>query len=133
MKLRLVRTELTPDYTTGALYVDGAFECYTLEDTVREPGVKVHGQTAIPAGTYKVIINMSARFKRLLPLLLNVPGFEGVRIHPGNSAANTEGCVLVGRKKSPGWLGESVLAFEPLFARLQAAARKGEDIELEIS
>jgi hypothetical protein len=130
MKLRLVRTDLAPGYTVGALYIDGAFNCFTLEDTVRAPGVKVFGQTAILAGTYKVIINMSARFKRLLPLLLDVPGFDGVRIHPGNSATDTEGCILVGRKKSPGWLGESVLAFDPLFARMQAAK---DPITLEIT
>ena len=86
MHLVLKRQPSTSKSTSGALSIDGKFECFTLEDVVRAK--KSAGQTAIPAGTYKVIINQSNRFKRLLPLLLNVPGFEGVRIHTGNYAGN---------------------------------------------
>src|SRR6478736_9414023 len=98
MKLTLRREPSTTKSTPGKLYVDSIFECYTLEDVVRP--AKIYGQTAIPAGTYKVIINMSNRFKRLLPLLLNVPDYEGVRIHPGNTDKDTDGCILPGVTRS---------------------------------
>lgn len=120
MKITLKRKSLTAECTIGALYIDGVFECYTLEDTVRE--VKIAGVTAIPKGIYRVIINISNRFKRLLPLLLDVPGFEGVRIHPGNTAKDTEGCILVGTSELNGSsIGSSRVAFDALFAKMQAA------------
>ena len=77
------------------MYLDGRFGVLHLEDVVRQ-GEKVPGQTAIPEGIYTVQITFSNRFKRDLPLLLNVPNFEGIRIHPGNTDADTEGCILVG-------------------------------------
>ena len=119
----------------GELSIDGLFECYTLEDKEREiPGIavsvwKVPGETAIPLGGYEVQITMSARFKRLLPLLINVPGFEGVRIHPGNTEADTHGCVLVGEAlvfgpdNRPESISLSRKAFDKLFAKMQAAER----------
>lgn len=131
MKLTLNRGACSAKSTPGMLLVDGAKECFTLEDVVRD--VKIAGCTAIPAGEYRVIINMSNRFKRLLPLLLDVPGFEGVRIHPGNTDADTEGCILVGDAPSADFLGASRVAFERLFAKMQAAAAAGESITLEIS
>lgn len=85
MKIEVIRHTFTGRSTIGSLYIDKKFECYTLEDVVRT-GPKVHGQTAIPEGTYEVQITFSPRFKRDLPLLLNVPNFEGVRIHTGNYA-----------------------------------------------
>jgi hypothetical protein len=121
MELRLERTDQAADSTMGELSVDGQFECYTLEDTVRP--VKIKGKTAIPAGRYQVIINQSQRFGRRLPLLLDVPDFEGVRIHPGNTAADTEGCILVGDTKSEGFVVQSKAAFERLFDKLETAAR----------
>lgn len=81
--------------TIGRLFVDGVDTCWTLEDPVRPAGVKIYGVTAIPAGRYQVIVNVSNRFKREMCLLLNVPGFEGIRIHGGNTAANTLGCLIV--------------------------------------
>jgi len=119
MKLLLKRTTRTNKSTIGELFIDGKFECYTLEDVERE--VKVYGKTAIPKGTYKVIINPSNRFKRLLPLLLKVPNFEGVRIHPGNTAENTEGCILLGQTKSVDFIGKSKLAFDKFFDKLHKA------------
>jgi hypothetical protein len=113
---RLHRTETS---TIGELLVDGVFECFTLEDTERE--VKIKGETAIKEGKYKVIINKSNRFKRLLPLLLNVPEFEGVRIHSGNTNHDTEGCILVGQTKSKNFIGKSRKAFDALFKKMQAA------------
>lgn len=126
MQLRLKRQPSTSKSTSGALSIDGKFECFTLEDVVRDK--KIPGETAIPAGTYKVIINQSNRFKRLLPLLLDVPGFEGVRIHPGNTAADTEGCILVGDIRSTDTVSKSVIAFNRLFAKMLAA----KDITLTI-
>lgn len=105
--------------TSGELSIDGKFECYTLEDCVRP--VKIKGLTAIPAGRYRVIINYSQRFKRRLPLLLNVPQFEGVCLHSGNDAGDTGGCILVGRTKGKDFVGESRRALDQLFARLSAA------------
>ena len=96
MELTLKRDILADGYTLGLLSVDGKHYCYTVEDMVRE-GVKIPGKTAIPYGRYKVIVNMSNRFKKLMPLLIDVPGFEGVRIHSGNTAEDTEGCIIVGR------------------------------------
>jgi Family of unknown function (DUF5675) len=139
MKLKLVRTNLSDVCTIGALYLDNAFECFTLEDKVREvkgqpvDAWKVKALTAIPRGTYPVSITMSNRFKRLLPLVANVPGFEGIRIHPGNTSADTEGCILVGQGKAANSITNSVKAFDPLFAKLQAAIKRGESISLEVS
>lgn len=96
MELTLKRDILADGYTLGLLSVDGKPYCYTVEDKVRE-GVKIPGKTAIPYGRYKVIVNMSNRFKKLMPLLIDVPGFEGVRIHSGNTAEDTEGCIIVGK------------------------------------
>lgn len=133
MKLTLKRNPSNSACTIGRLFVDGSLECVTLEDIVREH--KIPGETAIPAGRYKVIINMSNRFKTLLPLLLEVPGFEGVRIHPGNEAKNTEGCILVGSAVSSD--GKAILksriAFDALFAKMRAAVSRGEAITLEIA
>ena len=95
MLIEVKRFEFKDTYTVGKMYIDNIYECYTLEDVVRK-GAKVNGQTAIPTGTYNVIINHSNRFNRDLPLLENVPNFTGVRIHAGNTSAHTEGCILVG-------------------------------------
>lgn len=132
MILLLKRTNKGPECTIGEMYVDGRFECYTLEDVVRADGVKISGETAIPTGEYTVDLTMSPRFKRVLPLLLNVQGFVGVRIHPGNTADDTEGCVLVGRTKGDARIGESRLAFDALFAKLSAARKAGRVIRLTI-
>ena len=132
MILTLARRWLTEQSTIGELSVDGQYECMLLEDPVRR-GPKVAGATAIPVGRYRVIITESSRFKRRLPLLVDVPGFEGVRIHLGNSAKDTDGCLLPGRTHGPDWVGESRLAFDALFAKLEAAVARGEDIFIEVT
>ena len=121
MKLTLERISKTSECTIGELYVDGKFECYTLEDVVRDNGVKIDGQTAIPAGTYRVQITFSNRFQKLLPELLNVPNYTGVRIHTGNTSKDTEGCILVGKARLTNSIVESRLAFDHLFPQLKAA------------
>jgi hypothetical protein len=119
MDLALKRTDFTDESTIGELSIGGEFECFTLEDMVRP--VKIKGFTAIPAGSYEVVISFSARFKCPLPLLLNVPNFDGIRIHPGNTARDTEGCILVGREKGKNSIANSKVAFEKLFGILSRA------------
>lgn len=131
MKLTLNRSKPSAKSMIGSIYIDGVFECYCLEDIPRL--VKVAGKTAIPTGTYKVIINMSNRFKVLMPLLLNVPNFEGVRMHTGNTDVDTDGCILVGQTQAKDFIGQSKLAYKKLFDKMQKAIAAGEVIILTIS
>ena len=120
MILTLKRGASAPNSTPGQLFIDGVFECYTLEDVVRPK--KIAGKTAISTGTYKITIDMSNRFKRLLPLVNNVPEFVGVRIHPGNTHEDTEGCILVGTGvRGSDFISSSKVAFDKLFKKLQEA------------
>lgn len=142
MKMILTRQPSTDGATIGHLVVDGEWECFTIEDVVRAPPEKIYGQTAIPAGLYRVIVNRSERFSRqagrdvFLPLLVDVPGFEGVRIHTGNLATQTEGCILpglaVGKIEGKPAVLQSRLAFDALFAKIQRADAAGERIEIEV-
>lgn len=129
MNLKLVRRTLTEQSTIGTLSINGVFECFTLEDRVRP--VKIHGATAIPAGIYEVAITFSDRFQKPLPLLLNVPNFSGIRIHPGNTAADTEGCILVGTTERKDFIGNSRVAFKALFTKLEAALKR-EKVFIEV-
>jgi hypothetical protein len=104
------------------LTIDGVHQCFTLEDKVRPE--KIFGLTAIPAGRYEVVVNESAHFHKLLPELVEVPNFEGVRIHSGNKAADTEGCILVGTTKGPNVVNNSHVAFDALFPKIQAAVAR---------
>jgi hypothetical protein len=131
MELKLVRNTFTDESTIGDLYIGEKWECYTLEDKVRPK--KIKGETAIPAGRYKVVITYSNRFKRNLPLLLNVPGFEGVRFHAGNTKKDTHGCPLVGRTKSKDFIGESRAAFAQLYKKIEAALNRKEEVWVTIS
>jgi hypothetical protein len=135
MNLVLTRNQTTTGTTIGTLTKDGVFLCYTLEDTIRKTGEKVYAETAIPAGTYPVTITMSARFKKLLPLLGNVAGFAGVRIHSGNTKKDTEGCILVGTaiaadKQS---ILNSRVAFNSVFKLINDALASGEKVTLTIT
>lgn len=138
MNLLLQRQPSADGATIGELSIDGVHECWTCEDVVRPPGVKVPGQTAIPAGRYRVIVNRSERFSRLaghdvfLPLLLDVPGFEGVRMHTGNRPEDTEGCILPGAVRGTNNVGQSRMAFEPLFAKIVAATQDGGECWIEV-
>ena len=133
MILTLHRKYLKSDCTIGELYVDGLFECFTLEDKVREPGLKIPGRTAIPYGRYEVILSESPRFKKIMPLLLNVPDFEGIRIHPGNTDEDTEGCILVGKAKGDTAIYSSRIAYDNLMIKLNNAFKIGNKIIMEVT
>lgn len=134
MKLRVERLWRKATYTVGRLYVDGKLYCNTLEDVVRDltKEAKVPGKTAIPAGTYKVIYNWSPKFGRNLPRLLNVPHFDGILIHPGNTADDSAGCILVGKNTEVGRLTESRYTSDKLNVLIEDAQRHGEEITIEI-
>lgn len=117
MKLTLKRNFKGADYTIGKLYIDGHYFCDTLEDTVRPVGKKIAGKTAIPAGDYKVVKSYSPRFKKILPEILDVPGFAGVRIHAGNTAKDTDGCLLLGLNKTKGAVLDSQTTMAYFMAR----------------
>jgi hypothetical protein len=139
MELTLQREPSTEESTPGKLFINGEFECFTLEDMVRElPGVrvaawKVVSQTAIPTGTYNVAIDMSQRFGREMPHILDVEDFDGVRIHSGNTSADTEGCILIGQARNgPDEVINSRPAFNAFFPKLQAAISNGERVTITI-
>ena len=136
MNLTLVRHTFSSVSTIGDLFIDGQYFCKTLEDTDRKlecDGEKVYGQTAIPRGSFDVVIDWSARFKRELPHVLDVPGFSGIRIHPGNKSADTEGCILVGKDVvNDDFISDSRFTFTRLMAWLDGAYERGERIVLEV-
>jgi hypothetical protein len=128
MNLKLKRFEYSSTYTIGRLYCDNDYLCYVLEDRVREvegrpvTEWKVQNETAIPKGTYRVVIDYSNHFGKELPHILDVPGFTGVRIHSGNSSKDTEGCLLVGTGwAGTDWISGSKEAFDSLFPKLKSA------------
>jgi len=125
--MRLHRFHNGPGYSVGRLHLDNAFQCYILEDEVREVDSrpckewKVPGKTAIPRGVYEVILDMSSRFQRILPRLLDVPCFTGIRIHPGNTKEDTDGCLLPGDWSGGAAVLNSRVEFNKLFLKLQVA------------
>lgn len=142
MKLRLERKYKKAKYTIGNLYVNGKFFCNTIEDKDRGltsmmseeeiKEIKVKGETAIPMGIYNIIITYSPKYKKPMPLLLGVKGFEGIRIHSGNTEKDTEGCLIVGENKEVGKVINSRYTYNKLFNKLQKAIDKGETIRIEI-
>lgn len=135
MELKLNRIFLGSSATIGELWVNDTHLCDTLEDRVRPEGEKVYGKTAIPEGTYEVKLTYSPRFKKILPEILNVPNFSGIRIHTGNSSKDTEGCILVGTwdSEKEDWIGDSRIAFNELMSLLQKAADNKEKITITIN
>lgn len=134
MEIKLMRESYTSEATCGRMFIDGKYFCDTLEDAVRNLNVeaKIPGKTAIPAGSYRVIVNRSRRFKRELPLLLDVPYFTGIRIHRGNTVTDTSGCILVGEKKGQGMVVNSTPYETHLTDLCKAALVRGEKILLVI-
>ena len=134
MELTLNRIFLGSSATIGELYVDREHIADTLEDRVRPEGEKVYGKTAIPEGTYEVKLTYSPRFKKILPEILNVPNFSGIRIHTGNSSKDTEGCILVGTwdGEKEDWVGNSRIAFDELMALLEKATNNKEKVTITV-
>ena len=128
MKLVLRRIAKRDTYTIGRLYADGKYFCDTLEDTDRNltsemdeeyiKQQKVYGKTAIPSGVYQVEITYSPKFKKQMPLVKDVKGFQGIRIHSGNTDEDTEGCILVGKNTKVGMVTDSRKTYYALFSRL---------------
>lgn len=143
MKLELKRKALMDAYTVGDLFINDVFFCNVLEDKVRDFNkdgdlndsgeTKVYGETAIPYGIYTIDLTYSNRFKKILPLIENVKGFEGIRIHPGNTAVDTHGCLLVGNNTEKGKVTDSRKVFEKLMIRLVDAHEMKETITIKIS
>lgn len=141
MNLTLKRLNLTPNYTEGELYVNGVYFCKTLEDTNRDLNKngqfdnnekKVYGETCIPYGKYKVILSYSPKFKRELPEILEVPDFQGIRIHRGNKISDTLGCVLCGEKVKNGYLSNSTPYEIKLVELFKQAKLRNEESSIEI-
>jgi len=134
MELELTRSAKTSKSTIGELTINGVFECFILEDKDRGLRkdmpiselivMKIKTRTAIPTGRYEIVVSFSDKFQKMLPLLLDVPAFAGIRIHPGNTDANTEGCLLPGKTKSPDMIGSSRVAFTALFDKIKAALQR---------
>ena len=152
MELLLKRIALRPTYTIGRLYIDGQYCCDTLEDPVRDLNKngeidngekKIYGETAIPYGTYEITMNVqSPKFSRkaaydwcegYLPRLLNVPNFDGILIHPLNTAKESLGCIGVGQNTQVGRITNSMWTFRnKVYPLLKEASDRNEKITIEI-
>lgn len=138
MNLLVQRTNKSTLSTEGKLFVDNVFQCYTLEPVYREvPDMpvsawKVFGSTAIPVGTYGLEVTFFYRDGYYSPLLDNVPGFTGVRIHVGNYPKDTEGCILVGDAVGQDEVLSSQVAFDALMVKINAARSDGEAIQITV-
>lgn len=142
MKLELKRIALKPNYTIGKLFINGTYYCDTIEDKVIDLNkngkfddglTKVTHQTAIPYGTFKVVVNHSPKFNRELPRLLDVPYFEGILIHNGSDQNSSSGCIIVGENKTVGKVTNSTFYMNNLTARIKDAQNKGETTTITIS
>jgi hypothetical protein len=141
MKLNLKRRESRGGATIGSLYIDGVFACYTLEDEVREiegepvSAWKIKGATAIPSGQYAVTLEDSARFGPDTLTVNDVPGFVAIRMHAGNTAADTEGCPLLGMAVTMAGIvgGTSRPAVNLVKGHVLAAIGRGEDVAIDVS
>jgi hypothetical protein len=143
MELYLKRDTFTETSTTGRLLIDGQFECFILEDKDRGltdtmplaeiVATKIYGKTAIPYGRYEVDWTMSARFKVFMPILLNVKGYSGIRIHKGNTEIDSLGCLLCGRKRANNIITESTAATNLLYTKIQTAKSRREKIFITIA
>jgi hypothetical protein len=137
MELTLLREPTSEGFTRGELLLDGVHECFTIEDQVRTYK-EIPGGTAIPPYLgrppmrYRVVLTKSPRFWKVLPELLNVPDFKGVRVHAGNTSADTEGCLIVGQRQGKAAVFDSQAAMVELMAALSGVIDNGEQVWLEI-
>ena len=148
MKLQVVRTQLGKDATNGLLFIDGLFECYTLEDQYQ--AVKVMHETCIPEGTYPIKLRtvggFHTRYKAKYPELhrgmlwiQDVPGFEYILIHQGNNDEHTSGCLIVGDSQQDldvnfnGMVGSSANAYKKLYPKVSAQLLAGNEVTIEYS
>lgn len=135
MELDLKRIAFKEKYTIGKLSINGKYFCDTIEDKFRILNSyedKVYGETAIPYGNYKVILSYSNHFKKVLPEILNVEFFKGIRIHSGNTADDSEGCIIVGENKVVGKVINSKKTMEKLMKVLNEAWERKENITIYI-
>lgn len=140
MRLTLKRIANKKDYCIGKLYINGKYFCDTLEDVDRGlddsmteddiKAIKVKGQTAIPVGIYTVLMTYSPKYQKIMPLINNVKGYSGIRIHSGNTSKDTDGCLLVGKNTVVGRLTDSRNTFNALFKRLQQKGSNKITIEI---
>lgn len=134
MEIKLKRIARRNTYTIGKLYINGQYECDTIEDKDRGlskemplneiKNIKVYAKTAIPTGRYQVVWTYSAKFNKSLPLLLNVPGFEGIRIHSGNTEEDSAGCIILGQNKVVGKVINSTITCNKVFPKIKEASTK---------
>jgi hypothetical protein len=148
MEIQVKRGPTLKDATIGELSIDGVFQCYTLEDAVREPSTgrpsvweqlvawvqswKIQNKTAIPRGRYKVGLHNSPHFKCIVPILLDVPGYADILIHWGNDAADTDGCILVGQTKEANLIYKSKAAWQALYQKISAALALGQPVYVDV-
>lgn len=137
MQINVHRKWFTAKSTISELYYSPdegpkTLSGYVLEDTVRAPGVKIWGATAIPAGTYRVELQWSDHFEQMMPHLVDVPGFEGILLHWGNTADATEGCLLIGQTRTFDFIGGSKAAFKAFAIRYCQALNNKEDVTVTI-
>lgn len=142
MEILLIRENFTPDYTEGKLFINGVYICDTIEDCDRglddkmsEEEIlkkKVYGKTCIPYGRYKVIIDYSNKYGKMLIHILNVKGFDGIRIHSLNSADSSLGCIGPGKRTAPGWVSKSRYHYEIIHEMVEEALNRGDEVHIEI-
>lgn len=134
MNLELKRHTFAETFTEGELYANGVKICDTIEDHYRDLSSekKVPGETCIPFGAYPVIMSFSPRFQRMLPELLNVPHFTGIRIHPGNKAVDSQGCILPGIKAGAGWVKDSKITYQRIEQLITNALSQGDRVFINV-
>ena len=136
MNLYQIRDVFTENSTTSKLFIENEEECFILEDQDRKleaGGKKVYGRTAIPRGRYKIEMDWSPKYGRDMPHILDVPQFEGIRIHPGNRSEDTEGCLIPGQERVEDYVRNSKPAFDALLTKLNAAWANNEEVWLTIT
>ena len=141
MELLLKRHTFKPTYTIGKLFLNSKYFCDVIEDTVRDLNMdgdlddsgegKIYGKTAIPYGRYEVKLTMSNRFKKVLPILIGVKGFEGIRIHNGNTEQDSLGCLIVGENKEVGKVLNSRVTMDKLMKEFESHKMEKHYITIE--